>query len=241
MRIPQGFGVYSRMLGGRSYGTPLQMARRCQQHGVRWVALFAAWQDGGGLRSPSLAMHQRYARVLTAAGVDVWLWGYPRAGGEADFLARMQRYSAGLDIKGWLLDPEAGYKWGLRFLRRESTARMGAMQLVAGARAHSPGGVGVTSYGWLRGHPSFPWEEFADGTDFGSPQTYTLSDSRIATAMGDWRQYFPIVIPSTTAYGPRSGDLPAYLDAHGPVPGVCVWSWPQLSPPEWAVYAARKF
>lgn len=242
---PSGLGIYIRNLRHKSHGTPLYAAAHARQHRVSWVAIGCVWQDGLGHRliNPPQRIAE-YARAFASAGIGVWLWGYPRAGREAEFVQAMSAATAACEsvnaptIRGWLLDPEAGYKWGLRFGRREKFARQKALELVAMCRVAQPSmPIGCTSFGLISAHRNFPWAEFAAGTDYGSPQTYTLDDARVRKAMAEWRALWRWVVPSTPGYGPNTMRLDAYLAAHGNPPGVCVWSWQQLAPREWTEYA----
>lgn len=238
-----GVGVYLRGLGHKSQGSPQAAAKKAADHGVSFVALMAIWQNGDRTlwsngRDPALLV--RYAEAFAAAGVDVWLWGYPWAGRHPEYIDRLADVTdaCGGVVNGWLHDPELGYqprKNGLSPAVTRASAR--ELRILAGA---SELAQGVTSYGMAAGHRAFPWQEWA-GMGFGSPQLYTVGPAEVDRGIAQWRELgWSRIVPSVPLYGRRSGahlhdHLSAFVDGDEDVDGLLFWSWRQGSVDEWRV------
>lgn len=233
---PTGIGVYARTLSTATHGTPEQMAKRLQDHGVSWVAFLACWQDKSGpgksfaQRVPRRDVVRRYIDACARAGIDVWLWGFPWVGREELYIEAMRSYS-GAPVRGWLHDPEVSYRDrdkrpppGSRGqgeavdAESDATASYAArraqllIELDAAARAElrlAPSGI--TSYGMAQWH-ALPWSQLAAGGAWGSPQLYTVSPDQVDAGLHAWSDRgFATLLPSIPTYGPKSG---AALDAH---------------------------
>lgn len=231
--------MYVRILSNRTHGTPKQAATLAAQHRLKTVYLGAVWQDKRGHGTPnSEAKIVEYAQAFNRAGVDVWLWGFPRVGMEKQYFDSFRSFTDACGvgvIKGWLHDPEVYYKWrrGARRSRPPSTMR--------GTREYDPSAkptqdsealvrqaaktfvakcldamdehlnVGVTSYGATHYHPNFPWEEFG-GLGFGSPQLYNANKDLIDKGIKSYRKFgWSHILPSTPTFGKKSG---VALDQH---------------------------
>jgi hypothetical protein len=233
---PAGLGVYCRALKESVFGSPGEAAEKARRYGVKWVALLGCWQHDEGPHKgkstgPQVGLRQ-YAEAFRLHDIQVWVWGYPVAGLEHEFVDRMAQAAAQAEASGWLLDPEVSYKG------REPAARR-LVELTLDALDESTG-LGVTSYPVPTFHPTWPWEAFG-GVGFGSPQTYHVSEELVARAHREWTaRGWNYLCPSLPAFGPHARDqerLRAYLAAQGDVPGIIVWDWSQLQPAEWRVYA----
>lgn len=245
----RGRGVYIRRLDPRVHGTPDQAAAKAKRYGVNNVFILAVWQDiHEGARRTIVMNSDRaaaYAAAFREEGIRVWVWGYPRAGGETAFVAGMKRISALVKADGWLLDPEVEYKFDKRSRTRAYMQAKASKLMRLTAAALTPDqGLAVTSYPLPSGHPTFPWEEFLGHprVDVVSPQIYTLSKDGAERAIGQYRQLAPkaALVVSSPAYGKRSGffglkkyfaEIPADVD------GVCMWSWRQMNRREWDALA----
>lgn len=236
---PTGVGLYIRTLSTRTHGTPDQAAKKAADNGISFVAILACWQDKLGHREPhSTVTLARYAHAFKRAGVDVWLWGFPKAGSEEQFVESFQRLTRACDgyISGWLFDPEVFYKWRQRGAGGDhgGTMRTGRKEYSIFARplnAPEPVirerakllmsstldamdeslGLGVTSYGATWFHDNFPWSEFG-GHGWGSPQLYSAPKDMIDRGIQSYRDYgWDTIIPSVPTFGDKSGRL---LDDH---------------------------
>lgn len=239
--MPKGIGIYIRALSTEKYGTPAQAAAKAKARGVSFVVILAVWQEGNTrvVNAPGTRAYEQYVEAFTAAGIDVYLWGYPWAGREDGFILRMRRAIQAVPgmIRGIVLDPERGYKWFQA--GQENKARDGATRLVLRTidLLNENMTLGVTSFGQPNIHKNFPWREFAAG--FGSPQFYTVGEHAIDAGTAQWRQLgFTSLLPSVPAFGPNSEDnLDEYLQCFplAAVDGFIVWSWPQIGAHEWTV------
>src|SRR5690242_20444282 len=98
--VPSGVGVFTRALRESIVGTPEALAQRCKALGISFVPLMAGWQDPRGLTTPNDGALERYAEVLSMNGIDVWLWGYPWAGGEKEFVDAMFSRARAIAARG---------------------------------------------------------------------------------------------------------------------------------------------
>lgn len=258
---PTGVGIYLRALKPMSE-TPKRAAQIAKDSGVSFVAIYVVQQDISNGKPRTLTINQpadvqRYTEAFATAGVTPWIWGYPWAGREDEFVAKMHAATSG-NIVGWILDPELGYKWkgsGTKAGQKEADPnapaptgsqagqRAAAKKLVVGCldamtEKHN---IGVTSYGCLAYHKNYPAAEFCVG--WGSPQLYDVSPAEITRGLADWRKLgFGHIIPSVPAFGAKSGAalhdfLSCFVDGTENIDGFLVWSWPQLATDEWRVLA----
>lgn len=214
------------------HGTPEQLAQRAADHRLRFVAIAGPWQDPDRLRiiNPRGRI-ARYAAPLVERGIDVWVWGYPQAGREAQFCDFMATAVEAAHGAGWILDPELPYKGqpeAMRVLLSSTLDRLTEAQ-----------GLGFTSYGLTTAHRTFPWD-VAKGYGWGSPQTYKVPAPTAKTAIAQWRDLgWRHIVGSVPSFGPQSGEkLDDYLTELRPlVEGFCFWSWRSTSRTEWKTIA----
>jgi hypothetical protein len=226
------------------------------------VAIYAVQQDRHAGRDRTVVISKpddikRYADAFATAGINPWIWGYPWAGREQEFVDLMGKSMNG-NILGWILDPELGYKWkggGTKAGQKEATAnaeaptgsqaamRAAAAALVKGSldALTEKHGLGVTSYGMAGYHKNLPWTEF--GAGWGSPQLYEVSPQEIDAGIASWRELgWDHIAPSVPAFGSKSGAklhdfLSSLVDGNEAISGFVVWSWRSISPDEWRVFA----
>jgi hypothetical protein len=249
---PTGIGVYIRGLQEKIHGTPKQAAKKARDHGVSFVVILACWQDmmrGTKIVRTLRSNHSSFSRktrlnayvsAFTEKGIDVWLWGYPWGGHEDSFVRAMKDATLFCNgqIKGWLLDPEIGYKWSRRTIMTRTEQAQKLMNLTLDAMDESLG-LGITSYGVAKGHPNFPWNIFSQ-YGFGSPQLYNLNNIMIKRGLEQWKKHgWSHLAPSVQAFGAKDEEkLDGYLGLFNkldrpPSEAFIFWSWRQLSNLEW--------
>lgn len=224
---PIGKGMFVR--NWKSTGTPAAAVEKARRAGLSWVSPLYGWWGNGtrGPRNESTAA--LYGQTFKDAGIEVWPWVYPIPSRHADVAKAIARARA-LDDDGVILDPEAEY-------RKKPAA---AAQLLAVARAAAgPLAVGVSSYGYTKYHPTFPFAALS-GADFGVPQVYDLKDSQKADyqrkGVQSWRDAgFEIVIPALTAASASYDEiLQEYAQAQPIEDGAVVWwDWQTTQGSEW--------
>jgi len=230
---PEGVGVYCR---GQDPRPGVMRAAK-----VRWAALMVETAHGAVAPLSTLVRHARLARQGGAE--QVWLWALhgPAAANEGkQAAARLTRHLAALSADGVILDIEASHKGKPLACRELVNATLDGLT--------ERTGLGVTSYPLASAHPTMPWAEMRAG--WGSPQCYATagSDARSHRAVEEWRAWHGgvgyakprVVIPSLACYETTSpgegvaqlrGDLERVCTTGGvvDVPGICLWSEPQLS------------
>lgn len=220
---PLGVGAYVRNITERSHGTPETMAAKMKAAGLSWACLQASWQtdDGKTHRESNESHLAPYAAALQAAGVEVWLWGYPHADRVEEFVADIVEDAVRVGAVGVLVDPEKPFK------DRPDAAEALAHAVARKAWLDHGLGHGVTSYGMTRWHPTMPWA-IMGGLGFGSPQLYTVSDRFVSKGIDDWKAAgWARIVPSVAAYGPFSKDrLGKRLEVFAPLcSAMVIWSW----------------
>jgi len=258
---PVGIGIYTQGLGAMP--APKQAAKLAKDNGISFVAMYAVQQDRfkGQIRTTIINKPdaiRRYAEAFATEGINPWIWGYPWAGCEDEFVERMgEALKASGNTVGVILDPELGYKWkgqqvagqkeadpnaspptGTEAERRASAAKLvnGVLDLLT--EKHD---LGVTSYGMSDYHRNFPWREFQAG--WGSPQLYDVMPDQVDHGIAAWRAMgWTHVVPSVPAFGPKSEQnlddfLECFVDGGEGIAGMIVWSWPSISRAEWRVLA----
>ncbi len=233
---PKGVGVYAR---GAAIRPDTLRAARC-----RWAAIMVESVDGRVV--PLSDLHRQCDRARKGGARSIWLWALhgPKAAGEPKAAAeRLTRHLAPLSADGVILDIEAAHK-GKPLLCRDLV-----IATIDGLTERT--GLGVTSFPTIKAHPTMPWAEMRAG--WGSPQLYSSagSEPRSRASVEDWRAWWPsvegahhgrsrVIIPSLAAYETTSpgegaaqlrGDLERVCMDDGvvDVPGICLWSEPQLS------------
>ena len=235
--VPGGVGLYIRELSASKHGTPAQAAKKAADHNVSFVAIMTAWQDLRGSRPHFKRCNgadgqkiKRYAEAFTARGIHVWLWGFPRGGGEEQFVDRFVDVNevCGPIIRGWLWDPELYYKWsrpasaaGPVSMRGQPEFSPTASSPVGSAQTRKAQaqklvnltldamneslGLGITSYGMAGFHKNFPWSVFG-GVGWGSPQLYSVGPQQVDRGIRQWRAHgWDTIIPSVPTFGKKSG------------------------------------
>jgi hypothetical protein len=273
MSEPTGIGFYIRSLSERVHGTPKQAAKKARDHGVSFVAIMTMWQEykkgkfvqylSNGKSGERI---KAYAEAFTAAWIDVYLWGFPWGGHEEAFVQRFLDVTdlCGDCIKGWLYDPELGYKWstkrpakdagmrkqpeytkgvlpiGNRIVRKKQAKKL--VELSTSLDVEDlVGTLGITSYGMAQYHRNFPWTEFGVLNDFGSPQYYTVGPEQIDKGIDKWKFYgWDHIVVSAPTFGKNDGPklhdyLSNFVDCGEDVHGIILWSWRQTSRDEWRI------
>lgn len=239
-QMPTGIGLYIRGLSKSKHGTPAQAAKKAADNGVSFVAIMTAWQDVHKGKQRFLHSNGRdgltiakYTAAFNARGIAVWLWGFPRGGGELQYVDRFSHVTRvcrdkGAPIAGWLWDPELFYKWsrsapvhaaaGVRGQPEfsasagkpfggASTRRVQAANLMSLTfDAMDEGlGLGITSYGMAKYHSNFPWDVFG-GMGWGSPQLYSVGPKDVDRGITMWRNHgWEHIVPSVPTFGKKNG------------------------------------
>jgi hypothetical protein len=195
--MPEGPALYVRRISAKRHGAPKAFAKKCADHELGWIALAGLWQDVRNGRPTSKMINSiktihAYGDALEAEGVDVYVWGYPWQGREAQFVTAMLEAAA--PFGRVLLDPELG--------ANPSRQRMGVEKKRANKHAtdlvrlfaEAPGhlkvlGLSTFGTGWRIGW--FPLLAFTraliqyfGGRCFIGGQTYT-DDGVIDRSVGD--------------------------------------------------------
>lgn len=230
----RGTGLFLRALSTRVYGTPEQAARKAKEHGLRWVALMALGLRGSDARewTHPIAPLAEYAAAFREAGLDVWVWFFPRADDPERAATIAGAALTACQGAGLILDIEKPYRRRAAACRRLVTASLDQLDETQG--------IAVTSYPLERYHRTLPWAEMVAGT--GMPQGYRILPANARRAVLEWRaRGHESIVPVGPAYGPNSGRKllgylsDAYLDDGAPIiDGLGIWSWPQKSRTEWA-------
>jgi len=273
MAYPTGIGLYLRGLTQKKHGSPAVAAKMAKDHGVSFVCLMSAWQDVKKDTGKPYMLHSngrdatviaQYAEAFSNTDIEVLIWGFPRAGGEDEYIDRLGHVTEVCDgtIGGWLHDPEVYYKWKLKSQKPDITMR-GQEEFSKDAKPISTKALwikecaqklvrlsyqndccgeklGFTSYGMAPYHKMYPWEVFG-GHGFGSPQLYSVSPKEVDLGIRAWRQYgWQHIIPSVPLFGKNSeaklhAHLSNFVDGEENITGFLFWSWQQASPLEWKV------
>lgn len=233
---PQGIGVFCRMLTTKTHGTPAQLAKKLKDNGLSYAAFLACWQDRQGpnktdreFQGGTDAVTKQYVDACKAAGIDAWLWGFPRLRHEDAYMARMAKVHAAMtpgSITGLIHDVEVSYrdknaKIANKASRGQgeaiddepegdaSAATKGAIRLMeldrAYVKAHGLRPSGMSSYGMENFHP-MPWDVLADGGRiWGSPQLYTVTPKQVDIGLSGWdSHHYGGLVPAIPGYGPNS-------------------------------------
>lgn len=208
------------------HGTPREAAGRAADHGVSFVALLAVSQTS---ERGHVAVNRRdlepYAKAFRERGIDVYVWGYPRAGWEQQFVQSLVAGAVLAGARGVIADPEKSYKH-----------RPGELLELRDRLEQCGYPVTWTTYGLPFLHDGFPWRVI-DGHGAGSPQLYTVPVSQARRGLREWRDAgWTHLVPSIPAFGPNSGWRMAGYAAQilgQRTRGAIVWNWRHLGPHEW--------
>jgi len=214
---PRGLGLYIRAMPNNRTKIERRV-RRMAEHGIKWAAVGACWQDydkkkkRNTLRvmNPAARVHI-VVELLTKYNIEAYLWGYPWRGREQQFVEIMGAATT-KDVKGWLIDPELGMKKSRRDPEHDTMEEVlaAAKALFYACVDFNPYMVvAFTSYGFVKGHPTFPWHGFAEAggfdplneCDFGSPQLYDEEPDDIRRGLEQYREIgVDIIVPSYGTY-----------------------------------------
>jgi hypothetical protein len=207
-KIPTGIGVYIRSLRESPRPDPKQHAKWLSDHGVSWAAIGTIWQDTDKDGTPRNRWINRPGVVLGLAhelaniGVAPHIWGYPWHDRMPEFVEAFSKcLHSDIPMAGFLPDPELGMK------RHPEAAREMFRQL----RELNPFMMlGITSYGFPKGHPTIPWEEWSEpgeegnwtlDADYYSPQLYDQSTAGVNKGVQQSLDLgFDAIIPSFGAF-----------------------------------------
>lgn len=227
MSYPTGKGMFIR--NWSVTGSPAQAVAQAKAAGLAWVSPLYAWYSKGNPGPRNVKDGPRYAEAFREAGIELWPWVYPVPGTETETQEAIARMVAD-GATGVILDPEHEYK-------KKPTA---AAQLMTAARAAAGGlPIGVSSYGYAKYHPTFPYKAF-NSADFGVPQVYDLKDNQGSDyqrkGVQSWRDAgFKFVIPAlTTASSSYTEVLKEYNQAPIDDGGVVWWDWQVTNKSEWS-------
>ena len=218
--VPRGKGMFVRSV--KHVGSIEAMMARVAQAGLGWLAFQCIWQYADK-KSAVWTGFSRHAAALRAAGHACWVWGFPYAGREAEFVDVLLGTATGCGAAGVLVDAELPYVEA-----PEAAARLMAALLPAARRAGLA--VGLTSYGAPWNFPRFPWAAFT-GVDFAAPQIYDTSNNQgpgyAQRSIAAYRTLgFSRVVPAGPTFGKTAAQWSA-LHASLPVPDGAVvwWDW----------------
>jgi len=166
-KMPAGKGIFVQTVErATSQGTPEAVAARAKDLGLSWVALLSIWQHDD--RDRIYNMVPETIAACAQAGVRVWLWGWPHYGA-----SRIDRFTMHISeqfesnaVDGVIMNAEKplyGRPGPARELCKEIRGRLPETAL------------GLSSYGYPKYHPRFPWAPFAEICDFGMPQIYDMN------------------------------------------------------------------
>jgi hypothetical protein len=168
-RFPKGKGMFVRSL--RHTGTPAQMIAQMNKANLDWVCIQYVWQfedpdnSDKDTRYVNRSNLKQYTDALHAAGKTVWVWGWPVPGEEQKFLDGMLWAVDTAKAKGLMINAERPYLGN-------PAAATKLMQMIQPECRKRGILAGLSSYGAAHFVRRFPWREFAEYSDFGSPQMY---------------------------------------------------------------------
>lgn len=194
--LPTGLALYVRSISPSHHGTPAEFASQMKGAGLRWIALGGPWhelRDGKvrtGMINSEAEIHD-YGDALEAAGIEVYVWGYPWLGTEELFVERI------VGAAKWgrvLLDPELGANPSRKVSgpqkAKANAAARDLVSLLAGTDQVSVCGLSTFGAGYRIGwfplvayaralHDHFPGRAFIGG------QTYTVGNDLVDRSKED--------------------------------------------------------
>jgi hypothetical protein len=204
-KSPDGLALFVRRLSARRHLSPHSFAKKCSDHGLKWIAIGAVWHDVMRGKERNIYINKPeiisdYARALHAAGVIPHIWGYPWHDRIDRFVEEMEKCSIS-EIAGWLLDPELGLKGHPDQ----------AGELFKKSRALNPYRLlGMSSYAFPDFHKNFPFSKFASRScrgdlmlecDYGCPQLYDMDRKGIIKGISAYDNLgFDNVVPAFGIY-----------------------------------------
>jgi hypothetical protein len=169
-------------------------AHRNYNFGFTWVAIGTAWYEKGkDLRKINTIEQVRMYAENTSKYQNVFLWGYPQPDSIDDFVKYMKDCTDINHVRGWILDPELGFK------NEPEKAR----ELVCKCREIDPYMIlGMTTYGAAHWHRDFPYEAFKD-VHFASPQVYNFSTKLKRRSFEEYEKLYKKIVPSIALYSKK--------------------------------------
>lgn len=246
MIYPRGIGVYMRRIENLSPAEAAKRAAVLRAAGVRWVALMV--EAVNGFRSS----HDGLSRMAVACreqGIAPWCWTFPHphVRGAREAAEHACSLASALEADGVILDIEAARGSAKKPTPPTPTWVRELVRTTAHALEPEQG-LGITSYPVPSMHPSMPWEDMWHGRAWGSPQTYStaLQPKLLELAFAEWGKRFKTLLPSVPAYDVSGADartqlrtvLERVVGTPPRVPGVAVWSDPQIDAEERRVLRA---
>lgn len=207
--LPKGKGIFIQGLVAKGQD-PAHLLERLKYLGMQWVAIEIAWFGPPGpswTHGPDGVSHNledgalaAFVPELVAAGIQVWVWGFPSPDRQAAFVQYTKdAYAAAPQVAGVIIDPEKPY-YGTTASPNQYAAEL--EDLVAKLQGLGRP-VGATSYGFTNFHPQFPWQSLSK-VEFGMPQLYSDDIGADYPAKGDdsWRALgIDYIVPLNGAYG----------------------------------------
>ena len=194
--LPTGLALYVRSIDPKHHGSPVEFASQMKGAGLRWIALGGPWHElrDGKVRTGminSTAEIHAYGDALEAAGIQVYVWGYPWIGTEELFVERITEAAKWGRV---LLDPERGANparasSGPQKAKANGAARALVEQLAATGKV-TVCGLSTFGNGYRIGwfplvaysralHDFFPGRAFIGG------QTYTVGNDAVDRSKED--------------------------------------------------------
>jgi len=207
--LPSGKGIFIEQLIKQGKN-PAHLIQRLKYLGMEWVAIEIAWFGPPGpswTHGPTGISHNledgslaAFVPELVAAGIQVWVWGFPSPDRQAAFVQYVKdAYEAAPQVSGVIIDPEKPYYGTSSSPNQHGPALEGLVAALQGLGRP----VGVTSYGFTNYHPKFPWQAIS-GADFGMPQLYSddIGDDYPNKGDDSWRKLgIDHIVPLNGAYG----------------------------------------
>ena len=213
---------------------PAAMATKFRETGLSWIAICQAWSTATTTRARnSLEELSTYVDAIRneVPSAGVYIWGYPHPNQTNDFVRILIDAAEATNADGLIIDPEITYKWNNASERNRIRANainlMGELRNIA---INLNVSIGVTSYGRAQFHRNMPWNEFANGADYGMPQIYEFRRDGSATfpenyptlCMDDWiERGFEILIPLSAAYDRTAAETVDLL-SRTPTPNAAI-------------------
>lgn len=211
---PKGKGMFVRVFS--HMGDPKNLAGFIKEYGISWIAVLRAhfYED----KKPQIYNKnwQPYIDVLEQTNCDLWIWGWPHPSNIDDFIHVMEETREEWGATGIIADVEKDF-----YNKQEKADELSQKLESLGCP------VGVTSYGYAKFHPKFPFSSFCK-LDFGIPQIYESSSSYNfdkdypTKCLDSWKDLgFSKLIPASSAYK-APNDMRDLL-SRTPVDDCIVW------------------
>lgn len=218
--IPSGKGMFVRSI--KHVGSVAAMMSRIETIGLRWLAFQAIWQYKGE-KSNIYKGFAPHAKALRASARQSWVWGYPYAGKEDEFIDVMLSAASSCEARGIIVDAEQPYD--------EQPAAAEALMGALMPKARKAGlCVGFTSYGAPWYFKKFPWKAFA-AADFAVPQIYDKDNNQgpkyPKKSIDAYKKLgFQRIIPACPTFSKTPKQLKALHAAMlAEEKAICWWDW----------------